>query len=183
MLVFSCLRDKRLFCQACAMTQVAHRKTIFVLETVFSLFFLSLCSLALHLPLRVFECSMNHGQFKGLTMPEITRCLEWCLPEEVWSAIVGTIALAVGFASVASVSQDALSSRLFRWFLIPLGFAIFAAILPLAESRMCLCSKNQDAVWLDEILFLAFCLALGYAGWRYARKTYLPYRSSDSQSD
>ncbi len=173
------------FCQGFGMNQSSLRKVLFASEMVFSLLFLLLCFLAIHLPLRILECSVNHGKLEGLKrLPEITQFLQWCLPEGVVVGILGAVAVAIGFASVASVSGDTLSSRLFRWFLIPLGLAIFDAILPLAESHMCLCSsRSKDAAWLDEVFFLALCLTLGYAGWRYARKTQQPYRSSESQSD
>lgn len=135
----------------------------------FSLLFLALCYFALHLPLRIWECSMNHGNLEGLSkLPGITECLKDCLPEQPLSGVLGTIALAFGFASVASVSQESLSSRLFRWFLIPLGLAFFAAILPVAESHTCLCSSIDDKFWIDEVVFFVGCLSLGFAGWRYA---------------
>ena len=152
------------------MNQSSLRKALFVAEMVFSLLFLVLCFFAIHLPLRVVECSMNHGKLEGVKrLPEITQCLQWCLPEGM-AGILGPIAVAIGFASVASVSGETLSSRLFRWFLIPLGFAIFASIVPLAESHMCLCSSKHDDAWLDEVLFLAVSLALGFAGWRHSCK-------------
>jgi hypothetical protein len=153
------------------MSQSSLRKALFVAEMVFSLLFLVLCFFAIHLPLRVVECSMNHGKLEGLKrLPEITQCLQWCLPEGMAVGILGPIAVAIGFASVASLSAETLSSRLFRWFLIPLGFAIFASVLPLAESYMCLCSSNHDDAWLDEVCFMLACLALGFAGWKHARK-------------
>ena len=114
---------------------------------------------------------MNHGKLKGMErLPELTRCLQWCLPEGAAAGILGPIAVSIGFASVASVSGETLSSRLFRWFLIPLGFAILASIVPLAQSHMCLCSSKHDDAWLDEVLFLAMSLALGFAGWRHSCK-------------
>jgi drug/metabolite transporter (DMT)-like permease len=114
---------------------------------------------------------MNHGKLEGLSrLPGITECLKWWLPEHGVFGLLGTIALAFGFASVASVTQESFSSRLFRWFLIPLGLAFFAAILPLAEGHTCLCGSIDDNSWLDEIVFLVGCLSLGFAGWRYARQ-------------
>lgn len=153
------------------MNQSSLRKALFTAEMVFSLLFLVLCFFAIHLPLRIVECSMNHGKLEGLKrLPEITQCLQWCLPEGMAVGILGPIAVAIGFASVASVSGETLSSRLFRWFLIPLGFAIFASVLPLAESHSCLCSSKHDDAWLDEVCFMALCVALGFAGWLYGRK-------------
>ena len=158
-------------CQISAMKHASNSRLLFALEMAFSLFFLLLCFFAIHLPLRIVECSMNHGKLNGVEkLPELTRCLQWCLPEGAAAAILGPIAVAIGFASVASVSGETLSSRLFRWFLIPLGFAKFASIVPLAESHLCLCSSKHDDAWLDEVLFLAVSLALGFVGLRHAHK-------------
>jgi hypothetical protein len=158
------------FCQGFGMNPSSLRKALFASEMVFSMFFLLLCFLAMHLPLRIVQCSMNHGKLEVLTsLPEITRCLQWCLPEGIMAGILGPILLAWGFASVASVGGESFSSRLFRWFLIPLGFALLAAIAPLAESHTCLCASDYDDAWLDEVLFLAGCSVLGWLGWRYAR--------------
>ena len=108
-------------------------------------------------------------EVEGLTsLSEITHCLQWCLPEAVVSGLLGPILLSLGFASVASVSGEYLSSRLFRWFLIPLGFALLAAIAPLAESHTCLCASDYDDARLDEVVFLAGCSVLGWLVWRYA---------------
>jgi hypothetical protein len=158
------------FCQGSGMNPSSLRKALFAAEMVFSLLFLLLGFLSIHMPLRILQCSMNHGKLEGLTsLPEITQCLQWCLPEAVVSGLLGPILLSLGFASVASVSGECLSSRLFRWFLIPLGFALLAAIAPLAESHTCLCASDYDDAWLDEVVFLAGCSVLGWLGWRYAR--------------
>ncbi len=153
------------------MKHASEFRLLFALEMAFSLLFLLLCYAAVHLPLRIVECSMNHGKLHGVErLPGLTRCLQWCLPEEAVAGVLGPIAVAIGFASVASVSGETWSSRLFRWFLIPLGIAIFASIIPLAESHMCLCSSKHDDAWLDEVLFIALSLALGFAGWRHSCK-------------
>lgn len=152
------------------MTQDARRKTLFALETVFSLFFLLLCYFAVHLPLSILESLINHGRLAGPTLPKLTQWIQWILPENATAGILGSLAIAAGFASVASVSQEALSSRLFRWFLIPLGMAVLAAILPLAESYVHMCGGTHDNGWLDEMVFLALCMTLGYLGLRHARR-------------
>jgi hypothetical protein len=155
--------------QTCQMLKATRRQLLLSAEMIFSLLFLTLGYFALHLPLRILECSMNHGKSEGLSrLPGITECLKWWLPEHGVSGVLGTIALAFGFASVASATQEPFSSRLFRWFLIPLGLAFFAAMIPIAESHTCLCSGIDDNSWMDEILFLIGCLSLGFAGWRYA---------------
>lgn len=148
------------------MTQVARRQTLIALEMVFSIFFLSLCYFAVDLPLRILECSMNHGPLQQATLPGITRAVQWILPEDAWAGLSDTFAIALGYASVASVSQEALSSRLMRWFLIPMSIAALAVLLPLAESQTCLCRRSYDYGWLDELVFLAVCLTLGYLGLR-----------------
>jgi len=152
------------------MSQSSLRKALFASEMIFSLLFLLLCFLTVHLPLRIAQCSMNHGKLEEVkSLPEITQCLQWCLPEGILAGILGPIFLAWGFASVASVSGESFSSRLFRWLLIPLGFAFLAAIAPLAESHKCLCAYDYDDAWLDEVLFLAVCSAFVWLGWRYAK--------------
>lgn len=166
------------------MNQRSSRKALFASEMVFSLLFLLLCFLAMHLPLRIVQCLMNHGKLEGLTnLPEITQCLQWCLPEGMVAGLLGPILLSLGFASVASVSGEYLSGRLFRWFLIPLGFALLAAIAPLAESHTCLCASDFDDAWLDEVLFLAGCSMLGWLGWQYANRTATTAPTYDPKSN
>ena len=85
------------FCQGFGMNPSSLRKALFASEMVFSMFFLLLCFLAMHLPLRSVQCSMNHGKLEVLTsLPEITRCLQWCLPEGMVAGILGPILLAWG---------------------------------------------------------------------------------------
>lgn len=61
-----------------------------------------------------------------------------------WTRGIGEIGIfwplltSLKFVLVASGSWESLSSRLFRWFLISLGFALLASIAVLVESHPCL---------------------------------------------
>lgn len=53
------------FCQGSGMNPSSLRKALFAAEMVFSLLFLLLGFLSIHMPLRILQCSMNHGKWRG----------------------------------------------------------------------------------------------------------------------
>ena len=78
----------------------------------------------------------------------------------------------IGFAAVVMVSDEVLSSRLFRWLIVLIATFIFAAFLPLADQVMTLGREIDTAAfdWSEALVTLAGVSAAFSGIWHARRK-------------
>lgn len=150
------------------MTATFSRSVLFSIEGVWAFVFISLSYLLISMPLRVFTCAMNHDRLASDKLPTATQALQFIFPEHPWSWIGFVVGCSLGFAWIASVCQEALSSRCFRWFLALLALALTASAVPLLELHTCLCYSDYDSSWLDEVICFLAGMAACFLGRRYA---------------
>ncbi len=91
--------------------------------------------------------------------PRLTLWADYIFPDEPWSTLSGMLAFSLGFALISLTSNEAPSSRLFRWAVTCVLTVLFGISLP-AMSAYKILSGGPDKYMSDEVLFVALSLAV-----------------------
>jgi hypothetical protein len=103
-------------------------------------------------------------------LPRLTVWLRTALPDELWSLLTGWASASIGFGLISFSSDEALSSRVFRWVSIATLTTFVAFAIPMME-RFKNLSGGPDLVVWDDALFASLGLSLLIGGIvRQARK-------------
>lgn len=91
--------------------------------------------------------------------PPLTIWVNFILPDEAWSMVSGILAFSFGFALISLTSNEAPTSRLFRWAVICVLTVLFGLSLPAMAAFKNL-SGGPDGHTSDEVLFVALALTV-----------------------
>lgn len=91
--------------------------------------------------------------------PRLTLWVEYIFPDETWSTFSGILAFSLGFALISLTSNEAPTSRLFRWAVTCVLTVLFGLSLP-AMSTYKILSGGPDKYMSDEVLFVALALSV-----------------------
>lgn len=142
-----------------------------VCEACLMLWFLMICWFVLGVSLRHPEVLAGVNISDG-AKPEITKLALALLPQHSISILLGLPGLAIGFAAMAMVTDEALSSRLFRWLVVLIATFVFAAFLPLADRVLTLGREIDTATfdWTEALVTLAGVSAAFSGVWHARRR-------------
>lgn len=86
-------------------------------------------------------------------LPRLTVWMKSVFPEETWSLLTGVATFGIGFALISLTSNEAPSSRMFRWAAIAAVTMLVGVALPV-KWRYSLLSGGFDETTWDEVLFV-----------------------------
>jgi len=90
--------------------------------------------------------------------PRLTIWMQNVFPEETWSLLTGIAAFSIGFGLINLTSNEAPSSRLFRWTVIAALTMIVGVSLPIMAAFTHLSGGLDERMW-DEVLFVGLALS------------------------
>lgn len=101
-------------------------------------------------------------------MPELTRQLHSVMTNANTGLLIFAVGAGVGFGALSSISQEAITSRVFRWLVVAMMTAIWIIALPLYDA-VTMQDGAPGFTFADAVFSLAGMLA-ALAGLVWARR-------------
>jgi hypothetical protein len=106
---------------------------------------------------------------KALAMPpEATALLKSIMDEPALLFLM--LGISVGFGAVALVSEEAVTSRCFRWLVVVVATSFACALLPVYGLVTMLCGGTESGTLLGWVMLSALSLLVAWLGICYARR-------------
>ena len=131
-----------------------------VLDGFWALGFLSMGYLSVSVLFRLLSREMNKLNSDVVSMPHLTTLFMDVIPEPGWTLLVGAVCLSAAYGRLSFLTQDSITTRLFRWSLVVLMFVLLSACLPLFDMWNPLPRPVESEFWFDEAAFVALSFML-----------------------
>ena len=139
-----------------------------VLDGFWALGFLSMGYLSVSVLFRLLSREMDKLNSDVVRMPHLTTLFMEALPEPEWGLFVGLLCLSVAYGRLSFLTQDSITTRLFRWSVAALMFVLLTAWLPLVDLLNPMSRRPESTSWLDEGAFAV--VSVLFAVWAFATR-------------